>query len=75
LIQSNPYDQLLVLQRYQSDRVETLKLIDSVLLVAKRSLSAKPQPELVKQLEKLLDIQENIQNNYSVRLQLTRYML
>jgi DNA polymerase III delta prime subunit len=75
LIQSNPYDQLLILQRYQSDRVAALKLIDSALLVARRSLSAKPQPGLVKQLEKLLDIQDNIQNNYSVRLQLTRYML
>ena len=75
LLQSSPYEQLLIIQNYQSDRVTALRLIDSMLLVARRSLSAKPQTGLVKQLERLLDIQTNIQNNHSVRLQLTRYML
>lgn len=75
LLQSNSYEQLLIIQRYQPDRVMTLRLLDSMLLVARRSLSAKPQAGLVKQLEKLLDIQTNIQNNHNVRLQLTRHIL
>lgn len=75
LLQSDPYEQLLLIQTYQTDRIKALQLIDSMLLVARRSLSAKPQVGLIKQLERLLDIQANIQSNYNVRLQLTRYML
>lgn len=74
-LQSDPYGQLLLVQQYQSDRVMALRLVDSMLLLARRSLSAKPQAGLVKQLDRLLEIQSNIQANHNVRLQLTRFML
>jgi DNA polymerase III delta prime subunit len=75
LLQSDPYQQLLIIVRYQSDRVAAQQLVDSMLLVARRSLSAKPQVGLVKQLDKLLGIQTNLQANHSVRLQLLRFMV
>lgn len=70
LLQAEPYEQLLVVQKYQSNKEASLELIDSALLVARRSLSAKPQTGLIKQLDKLLRIQTNIKANHSVRLQL-----
>ncbi len=75
LLQSDPYQQLLIIGRYQSDRIAAQQLVDSMLLVARRSLSAKPQTGLVKQLDKLLAIQTNLQANHSVRLQLLRFMV
>lgn len=74
-LQADQYQQLLTVQRYQSDKAAALLLIDSALLVARRSLSAKPQAALVKQLEKLLSIQANIQDNHNARLQLARFVL
>jgi len=74
-LQSEPYEQLLLIQNYQSDRVMALRLIDSMLSLARRSLSAKPQAGLVRQLERLIEIQTNIQANHNVRLQLAQFML
>ncbi len=75
LLQSDPYQQLLIITRYQSDRIAAQRLVDSMLLVARRSLSAKPQTGLIKQLDKLLSVQTNLQANHSVRLQLLRFMV
>lgn len=74
-LQSKPYDQLLITQRYHADRSAALSLVDSMILVARRSLSAKPQSALITQLDKLLSIRSNLQANHSVRLQLIRFMV
>ena len=72
LLQGDPYDKLLVVQRYQASRTNALQLLDGALLIARRTLSQKPQVTLIKQIEKLLDIQANIAANYNIRLQLAR---
>jgi DNA polymerase III subunit delta' len=74
MLQAEAYDQLLTIQNY-SDRSTALQLVDSMLLIARRSLSSNPQPRLVKQLEKLLDIRACIEANHNVRLQLARCVL
>ncbi|HEU5122245.1 MAG TPA: AAA family ATPase [Candidatus Saccharimonadales bacterium] len=75
MLQSGSYDQLLLVQEYQSDRGTALQLIDGMLLIARRSLSIKSQVPIIKQIDRLLDIQANIQANYNIRLQLARIML
>ena len=75
ILQAEAYDRLLLMQEYQSDRSKTLQLIDAVLLIARRSLSEKPQASLVQQIERLLDIQTNIHANHNIRLQLGRLIL
>lgn len=74
-LQADAYKKLLVAQKYQADRAQSLRLIDSALLIGRRSLSAKPQPKLLHQLEQLLATRENIAANYSVRLQLAKFVV
>lgn len=75
LLQGDPYEKLLLAQRYQTSRSDALQLIDASLLIARRTLSQKPQATLIKQVEKLLDIQTNIAANHNTRLQLGRCSL
>jgi DNA polymerase III delta prime subunit len=74
-IQADPYKKLQIVSRYQSDRSDALQLITSALLIAERSISAKPQPVLIKQMDTLLEISERIESNHNVRLQLARIVL
>ncbi len=75
LLQANAYEKLLVVNKYQSDRTTAIELIDSMLLIARRSMSTKPSTTIIKQLDLLLDIQANIAAGYNVRLQLARCAL
>ncbi len=75
LLQASAYDRLLLVNQYQNDRAKSIRLIESALLIARRSLSQKPQTTLLRQLEKLLDIQSKLKTNHNVRLQLVRYVL
>jgi DNA polymerase-3 subunit delta' len=75
LIQGDTYASLLIVQKYQSDRERALQLLDSALLISRRSLSTKPQHGLVVQLDHLLRVRENIASNYNIRLQLTQFVL
>lgn len=72
---TDAYQKLLVLQCYQSDRAAALELVEAMLLIARRSLSRKPQARLIHELDKLLDIREKLAANHNVRLQLMRYVL
>ncbi len=74
-LQTDAYKKLSIIQKYQSDRGRSLRLIDSALAIARRSLSTKPQQPLVRQLEQLLTIREHIDANYNVRLQLMQFVL
>lgn len=75
LLQASLYEKLLVAQKYQSDRAGALQLVDSAMYIIKRSLAAHPQPLLVRQLEGLLKVRENIAMQHNIRLQLAHFVL
>lgn len=69
------YQKLLIVQKYNQDKVAALQLLDSALAVTRRSLNDKPQPSLVTQLDRLLAARNKIEANCNVRLQLTSLAL
>lgn len=75
LLQADSYQKLLIIQKYQTNREHALQLVDSALQITRHSISAKPQPVLVSQLEALLTVREQIASNYNIRLQLTKFVL
>ena len=75
LLQASSYEKLLVAQKYQSDRANTLQLVDSAMYIIRRSLAANPQSLLIQQLEELLKVRENIAMQHNVRLQLAHFVL
>lgn len=74
-LQANAYDKLLLVNKYQTDRTAAIELIESVLLIARRSISAKPSVSLISQLDRLLDIQSKVSAGHNIRLQLARCAL
>lgn len=75
LLQGSIYSRLLIAQKYHSARDDALRLIDSAATIARRTLSTKPQPELVRQLEQLESTRQAIAGNGNIRLQLARFAL
>lgn len=75
LLQADSYQKLLIVQKYQTNREQALQLIDSALQMTRHSVSAKPHPALITQLEELLATKERIASNYNIRLQLTKFVL
>jgi DNA polymerase-3 subunit delta' len=75
LLQGTTYAKLLIAQKYHSQREGALQLIDSALLMARRSLSDKPQHGLVVQLDKLLKARAAVAANGNIRLQLALFVL
>ncbi|HEV7951927.1 MAG TPA: hypothetical protein VGO98_00985, partial [Candidatus Saccharimonadales bacterium] len=69
------YQRLLIVQKYQTNREQALQLLDSALQITRHSVSAKPHPALITQLEQLLATKERIASNYNIRLQLTKFVL
>lgn len=74
-LQANAYDKLLIIQKYQASREDTLQLIDSAMHITQHTVVNKPQPALIAQLEALLKIKERIAANQNIRLQLTEFAL
>lgn len=75
LLQGSAYQKLLIAHKYHNQREQALQLIDSTLLMARRSLSDKPQHGLVVQLEKLLSTRAAIAQNGNIRLQLALFVV
>jgi replication-associated recombination protein RarA len=75
LLQADTYKKMLIVQKYRSNRDDALRLIDSAIHILRRSVSLKPQPALITQLDKLLDVSERIASNQSTQLQLTQFVL
>ena len=69
------YQKMLIAQKYNSDRSKAIGLLESALMVAKRTLDAKPQPGLIQQMERLLFAKERIAANGNVRLQLLAFVV
>lgn len=70
-----PYQKLCIAHTYQTKRAETLRLLDTVILLAKRGLVAKPQPQIIRELEQILDVREQIAAHHNIRLQIARIVL
>ena len=75
LLQSNTYDKLLIVNKYKDNRKNALLLVRSMIKITRRSLTQHVQPSLVKQLERLLEVEEALLANYNIRLQLTQYVV
>ena len=75
LLQADTYQKLLVIQKYQINREHALQLLDSAIQITRHTLSNKPQPALVNQLDELLTTKERIAANQNIRLQLTNFVL
>jgi hypothetical protein len=75
LLQADTFKKLIIIQRYRSNREEALQLTESAMHILRRSISAKPQPQAITQLERLLDTQERIAANHNISLQLAKFVL
>jgi len=74
-LQASRYDKMVIIQKYRSDRTEALRLIDSMMQILRRSISANPKQPLILQLEKLLETREKISANHNIALQLARFVI
>lgn len=75
LLQASTYEKLLLVQKYASSRDKTLRLIDSAITIARRTVSSHHEVKLIHQLERLLAARDAIAANHSIRLQLTQLVL
>ena len=75
LLGAQPYEKLLVAQRYKDDRPGALRLIDSALLLARNSLSQTPDYSAVEQLEQLMKVRGAIESNHNIRLAFARFVV
>lgn len=75
LLASPAYKKLLIVHKYYQNRGDTLQLLDSALALTRRSLTQKPQPALVRQLDRLLIVRDKIAANHNIRLQLMDFVL
>jgi len=71
-LMGSSYQQLKIAHGYQSDRSGALALIDMTCALARRSLAAHPQVQLVRRLDSLLEAREAIVANGNPRLHLAR---
>lgn len=74
-LSANTYDKLIIINKYKDSRADALALIESIMTIARRIISTKLEPSLVKQLDQLTDAYERIQSNQNIRLQLARIVL
>lgn len=74
-LKANHYEQLLIIHAYRQDRTKALHLCDAILALLQRGIAAKPQPSFITQLERLLQVREQIAANGNVLLQLTRFVV
>ncbi len=73
-LQGTSFERMTVAFRY-TQREKALQLLDSALMILRRSLSRQPEPKLVSQLDKFLAAREAIDANHHVRLQLAQLVI
>lgn len=74
-IQGTSFEKLTVANKYAASREKAIQLLDSTLMIARRSISGNPEPRLIHQLERLLAAREAIDANHHIKLQLTQIVL
>lgn len=75
MLQSSTYTKLVVAQKYKDDREAALLLLTNVANILRRSISDKPQPELIAQIDNLLHAHQQIHANGNIRLCLARLVV
>lgn len=74
-IQGTTFEKLTLINTYASSRDKSLLLLDSALMILRRSISGNPEPRLIYQMERLLSARELIEVNHHIKLQLTQIVL
>lgn len=74
-LQADTYTKLCLIQKYKNNREAALNLIESALVIMRKSISAKPQKTLLTELEQLLEVRQRIAANYNIALQLAWFVL
>lgn len=74
-IQGASFEKLVLANKYAASREKAVQLLDSALMIVRRSISGNPEPRLVHQLERLLAAREAIDANHHIKLQLTQIVL
>lgn len=74
-IQGTTFEKLTLINAYASSRDKALLLLDSALMILRRSISGNPEPRLIHQMERLLSARELIEANHHIKLQLTQIVL
>lgn len=73
-LQGTSFERFAVAFRYNT-REKALQLLDSALIILRRSISLQPQQKLVAQLDRFLTAREAIDANHHVRLQLSQLVI
>lgn len=75
LLQANVYQKLLIAQRYKDDREKALRLLTTTAKILRKSISQKPQPASIAQIDSLLYAYQQISANGNIRLCLARLVV
>lgn len=75
LLQADPYEKLLLVQKYQSDRGRALQLIDDAIRILRRTASVNGSASVIRQLQTLLEIHDRISAQHNIRLQLAGFVI
>lgn len=68
LLSGNLYQKLIIAQKYKDDRATALQLLSDASNILKKSIFAKPQPDTVAYVDKLLKAYQRIEANGNIRL-------
>jgi DNA polymerase-3 subunit delta' len=74
-IQGSSFERLTVAFKYSTQREKALQLLDSALVILRKSVSSNPEPRLLSQLARTLAAREAIDTNHHIRLQLTQLII
>ena len=74
-LQATPYEKLLLIQKYRSNRDAAISLLESALQMLRRSATTSPELAPIAQLDRLLSAKEQLLANGNVQLQLARAVL
>lgn len=75
ILQSDPYNKLLIAHKYKDDRPAALKLLEVTMNMLRQTLPGESPAINSKRLETLLEIYEKISSNGNIRLQIARAVL
>ncbi len=70
-VEGNVYQRLAVIQASNNDRTGTLKTIEMILLLLRRSLAARPDQTTVRLIERLVEASAAVRANGNIKIQLS----
>ena len=75
LLSGKTYEKLLIVQKYSSNRVKVLELLQHAMHIVEYSLTQKANTALAQQLEKLLETEATIRENANTKIQLLKLVI